>query len=223
MVSATFPVVHRTHPDSVRIAAYSAAIAINLAVLLIALRPLAPEIMQRLQEVAPTQIRLIPKEVPPPPLPQTIEIKKVQPKAIPHVRPQPVAIVTPPQVVPTSEGHIEAPPVAPVTMAPPGNVSAGPVSDTPIEASLAYRSAPLSFPPQAMRQHMHGTVLLRVLVNEDGKPVDVAIETSSGFSLLDRSAREQVLAKWTFQPATVQGHAVRAWARVPVSFDLREL
>lgn len=222
MVSASLPVVQRPHPDSVRIAAYSAAIAINIAVLLVALRPLAPQIMQHLQEAAPTNVRIIPKEVLPPP-PPLIEIKKVQPKAMPHVRPQPVAVVTPPQVVPTSAGRIEAPPVTPVTIAPPGNVAAGPVSDTPIEASLAYRSAPLSFPPQAMRQRMHGTVLLRVLVNEDGKPVEVAIENGSGFPLLDRSAREQVLAKWTFQPATVQGHAVRAWARVPVNFDLHEL
>jgi len=49
------------------------------------------------------------------------------------------------------------------------------------------------------------------------------VERSSGYALLDRSARAQVLAGWRFQPASVGNHAVRAWARVPVSFDLRTL
>ena len=44
----------------------------------------------------------------------------------------------------------------------------------------------------------------------------------SGYALLDRSARDQVLAGWRFQPAMVAGQAVRAWARVPVNFDLRD-
>ena len=68
---------------------------------------------------------------------------------------------------------------------------------------------------------MHGTVLLRVLVDEQGKPIDVEIERSSGYTLLDRSARSQVLGGWAFQPAMVDGKPVRAWARVPVNFDLR--
>ncbi|MFC5739972.1 energy transducer TonB [Dyella tabacisoli] len=220
MVSANLPVAHRTHPDSVRIAAYSAAIVINIAVLLIALRPLAPQIMQRIEEALPTQVRIIQKEIPPPP-PPAIEIEKVQPKATPHARQQ--QVVTPPATVPTSEGRVETPPVTPVSIAPSDATPVAAVSVTPIEATLAYRSAPLSFPTQALRQRLHGTVLLRVLVNEDGKPVDVAIEQSCGSPLLDRSAREQVLAKWTFQPAMVQGQHVRAWARVPVTFDLRDL
>ncbi len=69
---------------------------------------------------------------------------------------------------------------------------------------------------------MQGTVLLRVLVDETGKPVQVSVEHGSGHLLLDRSAAEQVLAGWRFQPAMVNGQAVRAWARVPVTFDLRE-
>jgi len=103
-------------------------------------------------------------------------------------------------------------------------VTAPPVADVaPVEATLAYRASPLTFPTAAIRKHMHGTVLLRVLVDEEGKPVQISVEQSSGYALLDSSAREQVLANWRFQPATVQGRAVRAWARVPVSFELREL
>jgi protein TonB len=89
--------------------------------------------------------------------------------------------------------------------------------------SLAYRASPLRFPAQAIRAHMEGTVLLLVLVDEHGKPVQVKVEQSSGYPLLDKSAREQVLSAWQFQPAVIDGHAVKAWARVPVSFALQQL
>ncbi len=108
------------------------------------------------------------------------------------------------------------------TLTPPSATHGPTTTAMPIEASLAYRSAPLQFPVQALRQHMQGTVLLRVLVDEAGKPVDVVVEHGSGYALLDRSAREQVLAGWRFQPAMVNGQAVRAWARVPVSFALNQ-
>ena len=128
----------------------------------------------------------------------------------------------PPVIVPSAEGDIAAPPVATPTLAP-NATTPGPTALTaPVEASLAYRSAPLRFPTRALQQRMQGTVLLRVLVDETGKPVQVSVEHGSGYLLLDRSAAEQVLAGWRFQPAMVNGQAVRAWARVPVTFDLRE-
>jgi protein TonB len=169
----------------------------------------------------PAEVRIIepPKEAPLPPL---LKIKPVvHPPAAPVVHTP--RVNTPPIVVPTDLGNVAAPPVTVPTLTPTGVVSTPAASPTPVEASLAYRSAPLKFPPQALRQHMQGSVLLRVLVDETGKPMDVVIEKSSGYSLLDRSARAQVLASWSFQPALVNGRAVRAWARVPVTFDLHQL
>jgi protein TonB len=208
------------HPDLVRITALSAAMAINLTVFVAATRPLPPMTMPRLA-TPDLGLRLIeapkPKPLPPPPPP--IDVKPLtHPTHAPTVAP-PVAAV--PAV--SDEGSIAAPPIHLPTIASP--TAATPVAPPgpPIEASLAYRSAPLVFPPQAIRRHMHGTVLLRVLVDEEGRPVQVIVEQGSGFRLLDRSAREQVLAGWRFQPASMDGRAVRAWARVPVSFELRQL
>jgi periplasmic protein TonB len=127
-----------------------------------------------------------------------------------------------PVLVPSSDGQIAMPAITPPTLTAAGLTQGDPVTAAPVEASLAYRLAPLQFPVQALRERMHGTVLLRVLVDETGKPLDVMVERGSGYGLLDRSAREQVLAGWRFQPAMVNGKPVRAWARVPVSFDLRE-
>jgi len=222
MSSVSLAVVHRAYPDSVRIAALSAAITLNLAVLIVALRPIAPQMSLAFHPSPVPTVRLIePPAIPTPPKP--IVLKPLPPKAAPLPHAVPVQ-VTPPVVVPTDEGRIAAPPVTTPSLPPTSHtVPVATPTTMAAEVTLAYRSAPLSFPTQALRQHMHGTVLLRVLVDENGKPMEVQVEQSSGYVLLDRSAREQVLANWRFQPAEIQGHAVRAWARVPVSFALQEL
>ncbi len=220
-VAARVNIAPHPHLDSARIAAISAAIALNLAVILIASRPLMPIQLSPLQATSPSPtIRWVdpPVVLPPPPPPTDLIPFPDTPLAPPAgVRSTPVS---PPVVAPTSEGLTAAPPVTAPTAVP---VNASPVAPTtaiPVEASLAYRSAPLRFPTRALQQRMHGTVLLRVLVDETGKPLQVTVENGSGYALLDRSAVSQVLAGWRFQPAMIDGKAVRAWARVPVSFEL---
>ena len=214
---------HSTQPDPVRIVALSVAMALNLAVLLVATRPMGPPALLGLEHPATaTLIRWIspPAVVPPPPpivMKPLPHLHKVVPRSAPKTSPLVI-----PSIVPTDEGRLAAAPAAPPTLAPATAPEGPAATGQPVEASLAYRSAPLQFPLQAMREQLHGTVLLRVLVDESGKPLDVVIERSSGHVLLDRSARQQVLASWTFQPAMVDGKAVQAWARVPVSFDLRQ-
>ncbi len=88
-------------------------------------------------------------------------------------------------------------------------------------ATLAYDVHPAPrYPRQALRQRLEGTVTLRVLVDGQGWPKDVAVERSSGHRELDRAAREQVLAKWRFHPAQQQGRPVSAYALVPIAFSL---
>lgn len=221
MSSASLAVPHRPHPDRARIAAISTAIALNLAVIVIASRPSAPAFFHAIERTDPVPaIRFL---VPKPPLPPAppVEMKPLpHPPAAPVVQPRPLP-ASPPVVAPSAESHVAAPPVAAPTLLP-GAATPDPVAAAPVEASLAYRSAPLHFPTRALQQRMQGTVLLRVLVDETGKPVQVTVERGSGYLLLDRSAVEQVLAGWRFQPAMVNGEAVRAWARVPVTFDLRQ-
>ncbi|MHB1057948.1 MAG: energy transducer TonB [Rhodanobacter sp.] len=222
MSSASLAVAHRAHPDSARIAAISAAIALNLAVIVVASRPTTPAPFPALQQLSPAQlIRWIEPSPPiPPPPPVDVPVLPHPPVAPPvaHLHPAPVS---PPVVAPSAEGNVAAPPANPPTLLPASGIP-GTVVAAPVEASLAYRSSPLRFPTRALQQRMQGTVLLRVLVDETGKPVQVVVEHGSGHALLDRSAVEQVLAGWLFQPALVNGQAVRAWARVPVTFNLRE-
>lgn len=211
------------HPDTVRIVAMSAAIALNAAALLAVMRPMVAQIS--LAPPSTPSIRLIDHPVEPKPLPAPppIDLKpmpvhrQATPTVTRHVESPPA--VAP--VVPTDEGTAPMTPVAPVAIAP---VAPPAVQAAPVEATLAYVSAPApGYPRSAISAHMQGTVTLRVLVDEAGKPVDVVIESSSGHAVLDKAARDQVLARWRFQPAQQGGQPVRAWARIPVTFDLKSL
>lgn len=210
---------HRAHPEPARIAALSAAIALNLAVIMVATRPVTPPHFALMRQFEPAaHIRLI---TPPPVLapPQPVELKPLrQPPALPQVRPRATPINAP-VVVSKPEGRIAAPPVSDAL---PSSPAVATVAPAPVEASLAYLADPLTYPIQGLRQRMHGTVVLRVLVDETGKPLEVSVTRGSGYAVLDRSAREQVLANWRFKPATINGHAVRAWATVPVTFTMRD-
>ncbi|MCW0200269.1 MAG: energy transducer TonB [Rhodanobacter thiooxydans] len=215
MSSASLAVAHRPHPD--RIAAISAAIALNLAVIVIASRPSAPAFFHAIEQINPIPTLRLDEPKPPLPLPPVTMKPLPHPPAAPVAHPRPSSA---PIAAPPAEGNVAAPSAAPSLL--PTAATPGPTAAAPVEASLAYRSAPLHFPTRALQQRMHGTVLLRVLVDETGKPVQVSVEHGSGYLLLDRSAAEQVLAGWQFQPAMVDGQPVRAWARVPVTFDLRD-
>lgn len=210
------------HPDTVRIVAMSAAIALNAAALIAVMRPMVANLAS--PPVAQEPIRLIEHLVEPKPLPAPppVALKPLPVKPPRTVTPVTRPIASPPvqTAVPTDEGSAPAVPAVP-TVAP---ASATDTPSAPVEATLAYVSAPApAYPRMAIGGRMQGTVTLRVLVDEAGKPLDVVIESSSGHTVLDKAARDQVLARWRFQPAQRDGHAVQAWARIPITFDLKNL
>lgn len=91
----------------------------------------------------------------------------------------------------------------------------------PALATLAYDVfPPPRYPRASLRDGDSGRVTLRVLVDEQGWPREVEVETSSGHRELDRVARTHVLNAWRFHPAQRQGRAVSAYALVPIEFTL---
>lgn len=206
------------HPDAVRIVALSASIALNIAALIAVIRPMAPDFVQTVKRVAepiivtwispPPEVKPAPAiDIPPPPAHRTM------------ARPIPTPAPTPSPAV-IDEPSTNAVPVtaAPATPSTPAETA----PSAPVEATLAYMQAPApAYPSAARRMHMQGTVVLRVLVDIDGRPLQVVVESSSGHAELDRAAQNQVLSKWRFQPATAQGRPTQAWARIPVTFNLQ--
>ena len=72
----------------------------------------------------------------------------------------------------------------------------------------------------AVPELLSGEVLVRVLIDIDGRPSEVRILRSSGHARLDDAAIEAVRAA-LFRPYVAEGRARAAYVRVPVEFALR--
>ncbi|HZF17878.1 MAG TPA: energy transducer TonB [Steroidobacteraceae bacterium] len=66
-----------------------------------------------------------------------------------------------------------------------------------------------------------GTVRLRLKIDVNGRPIDVAVGTSSGYVALDRAAARAV-AHWRFKPRLLDGNPIESWVEVPIVFRLRD-
>jgi len=76
------------------------------------------------------------------------------------------------------------------------------------------------YPSESSRKRERGTVLLRVLVDAAGRPAQVELERSSGYSRLDDAARTAV-QKALFRPYEVNGIAQPAQVLIPIEFTRR--
>lgn len=85
---------------------------------------------------------------------------------------------------------------------------------------LYHLNPPPKYPQIAKKRGYQGTVLLNVLVETDGTVGDLEIFQTSGYSILDRAARNGV-GKWIFSPGQKGTKAVEMWVRVPVRFQLQ--
>lgn len=207
--------------DSGRIAANALAVSVHVVAGLLLMAPLAmPDWQPRVPSAQP--IEWIPREplrpVDPPPV-QATPRPVPTPVQRPVERAAPVVISAP---VPAEAGDLQA------------DAEPAPAHDLPFHAPVGYDIAPQPqtgvtlryadapaprYPPRALRERRSGLVILEVLVDVDGLPVDVTVAQSSGHRDLDRAAQRQVLVAWRFRPAMRNGVAVRAIGRVPVEFN----
>ena len=211
--------IPRPHPDGNRIAGYAAAITVNAVVLMLLLVPLrAPPPLDMPDVIQP--IRWILRETPPPQPPLPVRVEKPKPQAPSTVVPQRVETPPAPQTPVLSEQGELAPDIPDAPVAPTTPKITAPVAPLP-GVRLEYARAPApSYPRAALRAGVEGTVLLQVLVDVDGRPLQVDVNSSSGDRRLDLAARDQVLRHWRFRPAIRDGRAVQAIGLVPINFSL---
>ncbi len=81
----------------------------------------------------------------------------------------------------------------------------------------AIDTPPPAYPAEAECDSEGGTTVLRVTIDKDGVPAQVAQAQSSGHAALDKAALEAVRA-WTFRAATRNGQPVTHTITVPVTF-----
>ncbi len=85
----------------------------------------------------------------------------------------------------------------------------------------AYLSNPApAYPPLSRKLREEGRVVLRVLVDANGRASRIEINSSSAWPRLDQAAQDAV-ARWKFVPARRGDDAVDAWVLVPIVFNLR--
>jgi protein TonB len=65
-----------------------------------------------------------------------------------------------------------------------------------------------------------GTVVVRVLVREDGIPTEITLYKTSGYKRLNDAALAAV-AGWKFNPAIKDGKPIQWWVAVPIVFKLQ--
>lgn len=208
----------KERPNAARIAAMSGAIAVNAIALLLLLMPMsAPLPVAVIDIVEP--IWVLPEKKP-----EIIPVAPVTPTPpqtqLNPIRTQPQANVAPvtEEVVVDQGSEFVVPNPDPITDSITVEPSSGPIAAVRLE----YASAPPpAYPRDALRTRAEGTVMLQVLVDIDGRPLDVQVQSSSGNRLLDDTARKHVLKRWRFKPAMRDGVAVQAYGLVPVAFKLQ--
>ena len=211
-----------TRIDFGRIAALAAAIAVHAIALLMLLMPMAAPPIKPVALDAPKDpiFQIYEKKVLPDPIP-VIEERKIVPEKKPDVIQKRIDVVTPVVDTPVIvEGGSE--PVIEQSMVDTGAIT-GPALGGPLpSATLEYvRATSPRYPINELRKGVQGTVLLRVLVDVDGTPVSVTVESSSGNRNLDKAALQHVLKTWRFKPAMQDGQAVQAYGLVPIAFSLQ--
>ena len=97
--------------------------------------------------------------------------------------------------------------------------SNGPTQDISFNASM-----PPPYPPDAIKNHEQGLVMLKVLVGTDGSPRQITIDDAATKAPPELAkAASDTAMKWHFNPRMKDGKAVEGWTKVPVEFSLAPL
>jgi len=84
------------------------------------------------------------------------------------------------------------------------------------EANLIHDVAP-TYPPEAGRARIEGTVVLLAVIGKDGSVQDVRVE--SGLPILAQAAIEAV-KQWRYRPYLLNGEPVEVDSRITINFTL---
>ena len=153
--------------------------------------------------VKPVPVKPVPQPLPKPkPVIQRVLTEK--PVAAPAPEPKPLPITPQPAPKPVEQ--------------PPEPVLSAPVVPPRFDAAYLNNPSP-SYPALSRRHGEAGKVMLRVQVSSDGRPQQIELQRSSGYSRLDDAAMAAV-RQWRFIPAKRGDENLTEWVLVPLVFKL---
>lgn len=189
----------------------------------------APEIVaaeQSLREVLtppPAATALEPERPPvavpaPEPPPQWDE----EPQPEPEPEPAPVPRDSAPQPEVAPEAPVEAPSPLTEALEQAQNIPETQTGTQTLNtARELIRNPTPPYPMRARAEGREGTVVLQIVVNGKGRPVEANIHASSGHADLDERARAWVVKRWRFSQPDAEERQVETTVFCPVAFQLR--
>jgi protein TonB len=137
---------------------------------------------------------------------------------VPALAPMTVSLVEPEIVVPDLE--TDAAITLPPNPQPAAPASPGPVFTPKVISEVAYLQPPAPrYPAESRRSRERGLVVVRALVDEEGRAREVSVQQSSGYPRLDKAAC-QAVERARFKPYVEEGVARPAIAVIPIEFGL---
>lgn len=189
-------------------------------------KPPEPEVIKTASPPAVAEPKPKPAIQPPHPIKQArpIEKRKTPPPVWKAAKPEPSP--EPEIVVPedtTETGKVTPDPPEENTATTLAALPPAPLHvATPEPARPLYReNPPPRYPRIARKRGYQGTVVLEVLVDQEGDVEDLKVYRSSGYKALDRAALSSV-RHWSFTPGQRGEVVVDMWVRVPIAFRLTE-
>jgi periplasmic protein TonB len=166
---------------------------------------------------APLETKII-EEIKPPP-------DKPPPPPPPRLKTPPPPYIPPPEVQVQLPAAIQTTAITAVTRTKPSEpvvaprVVKQPVHSPPVVDANACDKP--EYPAAALRAQETGIVRLAFLIDVDGSVLESRVEGSSGFRRLDDAARK-ALGLCKFRPATNDGKAERAWAKIEYEWKMTD-
>lgn len=198
--------------------ALALVIAIHVAVLVWVAFAVHPDKMPKVSVMSVQMLPMAPPvDTPPkpaPPKPQPPRPKTPEPKVTRVKTAEPVKAAPLPEPKPV----VEEP--KPEPRKPEPQPEPAPVIPAKYDAAYLNNPAPV-YPQMSRRLRETGTVGMRVLVGPDGRPQEIQVQKSSGYSRLDEAARTAI-RKWTFVPSRRGDEKLAGWVTFPVVFNLNE-
>jgi protein TonB len=75
------------------------------------------------------------------------------------------------------------------------------------------------YPEIARKAGLEGRLVVRVLIDKDGKPQKAQVVKSTGIEAFEESAIDAVM-KSSYSPAIQNGRPVKCWMTIPIKFSL---
>jgi protein TonB len=159
-----------------------------------------PEQPRRIQQVRAPKLALEPAPAP--------DVRLDMPRLVPEVDAELAAVGPLPDVAPPKAATAPAAPEG-------GGFELAEVDRPP---RVVRKTAP-RYPLAAKRRDITGSVVVRFLVDPEGRVRDVSVVRSEPEGVFERSVL-QCLPHWRFKPGYLDGRPVPTWVVLPVRFDV---